>query len=230
MQIKCLGTGSKGNAYIISQEGITYLLDCGVDLKKITANINLNNLDFCFISHEHKDHSLNLENLRFRGVEIIEGKFIRDFTEIASISLKSSNLRVFALPIEHGSCKNAALIVKTANECLLYATDFNLCKYDLKTFKFTHLLVECNYDDNLMLKAPKDIKHLRQINTHMSYEGLKKFISLSIDFKKVKELYLIHLSNEAELIDKDIILEKAKRDFKCKVGICKHFGGVDFGG
>ena len=230
MEIKCLGSGSSGNSYIVHQEGITYLLDAGVNFRKIVSNINLNELEFCFISHEHKDHSANLENLQKRCVEIIQGNLIQEFTKISSKRVKSGKYQLFAFPIKHGECKNAALIVKTENECLLYATDFSICKYDLKQFKFTHIMVECNFDEELMRKAPKDYKHLRQINTHLGFNGLKTFLSKAVDLTSVEEIILIHLSTEAELVDRKIIMMKAQLEWQHKrIGICKQYGGIDYG-
>lgn len=230
MKITCLGTGSKGNCYIIEQEGYKYLLDCGIDFKKIITNVNLNEIDFCYVSHEHKDHSLNLENLLKRRVKVIEGRLIQVFQEIAFKNLKQGKLRLFAFPVWHGSCANSGLIVQTENECLLYATDFSRCKYNLKSINFTHLMVECNYDEAFMSRIQeKTIKHIRQQNTHMGFNGLTTFISKAINLEPVQEIILIHLSNEAELIDRDVIREKAMYLFKKRVGICKRLGGIDYG-
>ena len=231
MKIECLGSGSSGNSYIVHQEGFTYLLDAGVNFKKIISNINLNELEFCFISHEHKDHSANLENLLKRGVNVVYGKTIQDFTKISQKWLKSTKYNLFAFPIKHGDCKNAALIVQSENECLLYATDFSVCKYNLKQFKFTHIMVECNFDEELMRKAPKDYKHLRQINTHLGFNGLKTFLNKAVDLTSVEEIILIHLSTEAELVDRKVILMKAQLEWQNKkIGICLQRGGIDYGG
>ncbi len=231
MEIKCLGSGSTGNSYVVHQEGFTYLLDAGVDYRKIAANISLNKLDFAFISHAHLDHSFQHDKLAIRNVKIILGKLINDFTKVALTSQKRAKIKIYAFPIKHGECKNAALIVQTENECLLYATDFNICEYNLKQFNFTTIMVECNYDEALMKNAPQDLKHLRQINTHMGFEGLKTFIDKRIDIKPVQEIILIHLSTEAPLIDREILALKAQAQWKNKkIGICKQRGGIDWYG
>lgn len=229
MDIKSLGSGSTGNCYIVKQNNITYLLDAGVDFKKIVANINLNKLDFAFISHEHKDHSLNLEKLVLRGVQVIEGRNTQVFHKNENLGQFLPNTSLYTFPIEHGECKNAGIIVKTEDECLLYCTDFNICKYDLSDFEFTHIIVECNYQEDLMDKAPKDYKRLRQINTHMGYEGLKVFIK-HLNTSKVEFILLVHLSTEAELIDRETLGLRAKLDFHKKIGVAKQRGGIDWYG
>lgn len=230
MEIKCLASGSTGNCYIVHQEGVKYILDAGVHIRKIISNVNLNEIDFAFISHEHKDHSESLVNLQTKGVGTIYGKYVEDFKKMALTGKNGQNIEIYLFPIKHGSCRNSAIIVKTQNECLLYATDFSLCRYDLKAFKFTHLMVECNYDDAKMKIATMNYKRLRQVNTHMSYNGLETFIDKAIDLTSVEEIYLIHLSTEAELIDKNIIALKAQLKFKKRIGICEQFGGINFYG
>ena len=231
MEITCLGTGSSGNCYIINQEGITYLLDAGVDFRKIMANVNLNDVEFAFISHEHKDHSLNLEKLENRRVKTIYGKLINKFTKMAITSQNKVNITIYTFPIHHGECKNSALIVQTENECLLYATDFSLCEYNLKKLKFTHIMVECNFDEELMRKAPQDYKHIRQFNTHMGFKGLQTFIDKAIDTEPIQEIILIHLSTEIDLVDREILSLKAQARWRGKkIGIAKQRGGVDWYG
>lgn len=229
MKITSLGSGSTGNCYLVKQDGITYLLDAGVDFKKIVANINLNKLDFAFISHEHKDHSLNLEKLNLRGVKVLEGRNTQVFNKNEKFGQFCPNTSIYTFPIDHGDCPNAGIIIKTENECLLYCTDFNVCKYDLSGFEFTHIIVECNYQEDLMQKAPKDYKRLRQINTHMGFEGLKIFIK-HLDLSSCEWILLVHLSTESELIDRDTLGLKAKLEFHKKIGIAKQRGGIDWYG
>lgn len=235
MDIKCLGSGSTGNCYIVYQEGITYLLDAGVDIHKIIANVNLNNLNFAYISHEHKDHSLNLKTLIFKGVRTFYGKLIDNFTKLPTEGLKYNEIELYAFPIEHSFkndiCKNAGLIVKTETECLLYVTDFSICKYNLKKFNFTTIMVECNFEEEQMQKAPKIYKYIRQNYTHMGFNGLVTFIDKTINIKPVQNIIFIHLSTEKKLIDKELIMMKAKAKWKNKkIGICNQYGGIDYGG
>ena len=234
MEIKCLASGSTGNCYIVHQEGVKYILDAGVHIRKIISNVNLNEIDFAFISHEHKDHSESLVNLQTKGVGTIYGKYVEEFKKMALTGKNGANIEIYLFPIIHGqrkdAVKNAGIIVKTKNEALLYVTDFTLCRYTLKEFKLTHLMVECNYDDAKMKIATMNYKRKSQIERHMSYNGLETFIDKAIDLTSVEEIYLIHLSTEAELIDKNIIALKAKLKFKKRIGICEQFGGINFYG
>ena len=195
-------------------------------IKLIEAQ-NLNDVLFAFISHEHHDHSLNYEKLRLRGVKCLDGITNQEFIKNQILGkFKGINIEIYRVPILHGKANNNALIIKTPDECVLYATDFNLCEYDLSEFKFTHILVECNYLEE-RVSGHEDIKTLRQINTHMGLEGLKVFLD-SLDLSECKEIDLIHLSQQYG--NSVIMGSSIYSRYKIKTGVCKQHGGIEYYG
>lgn len=57
-----LGSGSKGNATLISGGGVTLLVDCGLPLRELTRRCDLlgfdpDEVDAVLVTHEHGDHS-----------------------------------------------------------------------------------------------------------------------------------------------------------------------------
>ena len=226
IEVNCLATGSTGNCYIVKIDGNPVILDAGCNWNKLLMNQNLNQVVFAYISHNHKDHSLNEENLRLRGVEILKGTTNKEILKNQIKTKFGGKLRLYRIPIEHGKEENAALIIQSENECLLYATDFNLCEYDLSTFKFTHIMVECNFLES-KVEGHEDIKTLRQINTHMGLEGLKIFLD-SLDLSQCKEIDLIHLSQQ---YGNDVLMGSAIYSrYKIKTGVCQQYGGIEYYG
>lgn len=231
MEFKCIGTGSSGNCYLIKLGGSYILLDAGVKMDKITKNINLNNLDFAFISHEHKDHSLSEENLRFRAVSIIDGKTIHNFNKIAKFSQNNTKFDVYCFPVEHGDCPTSGIIIHKKGkvngetpETILYVTDFNNCIYDLSDFKFTSVIVECNYIKDKAINADNFIRTKENIYRHLSLEGCDLFLS-KLDLSKCKEIILTHFS---EHFSDPIYMGSYINDkYKIKTLCCKKFGGYD---
>lgn len=72
-----LASSSKGNSYYIGTEKVNILLDLGISFKKIKdelslRNIDINDINACFISHEHSDHIKSLKNVisKLKDVEI----------------------------------------------------------------------------------------------------------------------------------------------------------------
>lgn len=57
MEINVIGTGSKGNAYVVGDNNGNYiLLDCGLPFETITSNPHFpkfSKIEFVFISHLH---------------------------------------------------------------------------------------------------------------------------------------------------------------------------------
>ncbi|MCR5112706.1 MAG: hypothetical protein K6A63_02080 [Acholeplasmatales bacterium] len=231
VQIKCLATGSTGNCYILKSCNQTFILDAGCKWDKIVANVNLNEVDMAYISHEHKDHSLNYKELAFRGVKCFDGINTQDFVKNENLRAKQGQYSLYRVPIHHGKTNNCALIIENESDCILYATDFNLCEYDLSEFKFTHILVECNYLESMVGQIDKDsndyFKVKRQINTHMGLEGLKIFLD-SLDLSKCQEIDLIHMSQGYG--DSITMGSSIYSRYRIITGVCKQEGGIEYYG
>ena len=227
VDVKCLATGSTGNCYILKIDNLLVILDAGCEWNKLVKNVNLNEIDFAYISHEHKDHSLNHEKLILRGVKCLDGINTHCFTKNANFTPKNLNLGIFRIPIEHGDTNNCALVLQTDDECVLYATDFNLCEYDLSPFKFTHILVECNYLEELVNKCSSRVRRENNIDRHMGLEGTKIFLD-SLDLSNCREIDLIHMSTQFG--DSIIMGSSIYSRYKIKTGVCKQYGGIEYYG
>lgn len=55
MMLKCIGTGSKGNCYILSNEKESLVIEAGASYKKILHGLNYNVKDVVgvVVSHSH---------------------------------------------------------------------------------------------------------------------------------------------------------------------------------
>jgi len=63
IQIQTIASGSKGNAYVVTDGHSQLLLECGIAFKKIrkALNFNTSSLAGCLITHEHGDHTKGLK-------------------------------------------------------------------------------------------------------------------------------------------------------------------------
>ena len=224
VRFSCLGTGSSGNCYLLNVGSSNLLLDAGIKIEKITKAINLNLVDFAFISHTHKDHSLSEEKLHLRGVPVLRGELVDDFIKIKKSMDIIEPMNIYAFPVEHGDCKNAGLIIKTRNECILYITDFTVCKYDLSIFKFTSVIVECNYLKEKVTDTDLFNRTKENIYRHMSLDGTDLFLS-KLDLSNCNEIILTHFSNDFS--DAIYMGSYINNMYKIKTLCCKRFGGYD---
>ena len=62
MKLSVLGSGSRGNAFALSAEGITILLDAGFPARTLqrragSVGIDLSRISAVVLTHEHADHA-----------------------------------------------------------------------------------------------------------------------------------------------------------------------------
>ena len=67
IKVSILGSGSKGNCTLIETKDSKILIDCGFSAKETVKrleilNINPTQINGIFLTHEHKDHTLGVEN------------------------------------------------------------------------------------------------------------------------------------------------------------------------
>ena len=76
LTVQSLGSGSSGNAYIVTTATTVLLVDCGVGVRQIAAalatrGLNLGRVDAVIVSHEHSDHIRALDSIRRRRLPVM---------------------------------------------------------------------------------------------------------------------------------------------------------------
>ncbi|MGN0033438.1 MAG: MBL fold metallo-hydrolase, partial [Candidatus Limimorpha sp.] len=59
MELKILGSSSKGNCYLLDNGKEALMIECGVAFKEVqkAVGFDIKRIKACIISHEHGDHS-----------------------------------------------------------------------------------------------------------------------------------------------------------------------------
>jgi phosphoribosyl 1,2-cyclic phosphodiesterase len=72
MILKCIGSGSSGNAYALIGEEEILLLECGMPLKEVKKAIDWQILKIkgCVLSHIHADHSKYIKDYLNAGISV----------------------------------------------------------------------------------------------------------------------------------------------------------------
>jgi phosphoribosyl 1,2-cyclic phosphodiesterase len=70
LQIDVLASGSKGNAYFVSDGVSNILIEAGIPWKEIQRKSGFRKIDACFISHEHQDHAKALKDVLKLGISV----------------------------------------------------------------------------------------------------------------------------------------------------------------
>ena len=64
MQLKILGSSSKGNCYLLDNGKEALAIECGISFKEVqkAVNFDVSRIKGAIVSHEHGDHAKHVEN------------------------------------------------------------------------------------------------------------------------------------------------------------------------
>jgi len=210
MDIKVLASSSSGNSYHISDGKTHLLLDAGIQLKRIQIALHFKicQLNACFISHAHKDHSRATIALAGLGIDIytsagtleacggLKGHRFHVLQALKEVSVGS--FKILPFDVQHDAPEPLGFLFSSieTDEKLLYFTDTFYLKYRFQGL--THIMAECNYDKESLEYAVAagyvpEIVQKRIVKSHMSLENLVEMLKAN-DLSKVKQIYLMHLS------------------------------------
>lgn len=221
MKLQVIGTGSKGNCYILSNKDEALIIECGVKFDKIqkALDYNLTKVVGCLMSHSHGDHSKSLEKVLNAGINVYSS--YEAFYEcgfdghhnanqlLGKLRAKIGGFEVMPFPVNHDVKCYGFLIKHSETGLICFITDTYYCNY---TFPgVNNFIVEANYSKSILDKRVIDGKspmflRNRVIESHFSLENCKDFLKAN-DLKKVNNIVLIHLSDsnsDEKLFKKEI--------------------------
>lgn len=211
IDVKCLASGSAGNAYAADDGESVLLLEAGLPARKILSGILplLPRVAGCLITHEHGDHACGAVGLAGRGIDLYATA--GTFAGIAGTvpahrrheikkgrQLHIGSWLVLPFEAEHDAAEPVGFLLYSlaAQEKLLFATD---TYYIPNTFRGLNIImVECNYSRDLLeenIKAgriPRLLKN-RLLRSHFSLDNVKAFLAAN-DLGECRKIYLLHLS------------------------------------
>lgn len=210
MDIKILASSSAGNAYRISDGRTSLLLEAGIPIKAIQVGceFKVTQMDGCFVSHSHKDHSKAAKDLARLGVDIytsqgtieacgLSGHRIHAIKALQELTI--GTFKVLPFDVQHDAPEPLGFLFTSVEtgEKLLYFTDTYYIKYKFQGL--THIMAECNYDAETLQRSV-DAGYIpielvpRLVKSHMSLEHFLDLLKAN-DLSKVRQIYLLHLSN-----------------------------------
>ena len=225
MKLKCLGSGSSGNCYLLSTETETLILDCGIPIIEIKKGLNfdLSKVVGCVVTHSHKDHSLSAKDFENMGIPIF-----KPYENKEPINLNGWNgaIQAFDLTDKDGKFMHTNadgsecpcygfLIIHPELGRMLYITDTELVKWRFKDIN--HILISCNYqkkyidDENLA-------KRNHVFRGHMELETVKEFVKAN-NSDSLQNIILCHLSNDNA--NSEECKEEVEKVAKCPVYVAR---------
>ena len=209
MEIRVLGSSSRGNSYHIAGSS-PLLLECGLPIKAIREGIGFSvaTLAGCLLTHEHGDHAKAIKDMLKAGVDCYMSQGTATTLELASHRVRIIKARQqftigpwTILPFEtvHDAAEPLGFLLQSGDEKLLFATDTAYIRYRFPGC--TRLMVECNYDlpvlrENVESGRVARAVKSRVLHSHMSLETLCGFLRAN-DLSRVREIVLLHLSDDS---------------------------------
>lgn len=223
MKLKCLGSSSAGNCYLLtSNSGETLILDCGIPIKEIKKGLdwNIRNVVGCIVSHVHSDHSKSVKDFEAMGIRISapyiqyaqhEGIHYYHTIPFSDFKTKAIDLTTVDGRWTHTNADGSEcpcygfLITHPEMGRMLYITDTELIKWRFKDIN--HILLGVNYDKDLVDKD-SDPKTRHVFRGHLSIDTACDFVKANYS-DSLQNVIMCHLSSENA--DKDLFIEKMKK-------------------
>ncbi len=234
MQIEVLGSSSAGNAYVVSDGETNILLECGFTLKEMQSRslFNLVNVDACFISHYHQDHSKGVNDLLKYAIDVyalpetlsalnVSEHHRAKAVEVGKV-IDINTLKILPVSMYHDCpCVGYMVYSTKTNERLFFATD--TYKITVNPQEVDYLILEINYQKEIVNNLVNEGIMEASVRARLlfSHFELSKAISWlnKIDKSRLKRIYVCHLSsrnsNESEI--KNTLIE----NFGIPVTICQ---------
>lgn len=221
VEIKCLASGSSGNAYYITDRQTPLLLEAGISWKLIQQGLNFQTatLAGCLVSHGHMDHCKAVKDVIKAGIDCcmsqetvqtlgISGHRIKIVRALDQYQLGTWTILPFNT--EHDAEGSLGFLMASKSGFkVLYLTDTAYCRY--KFNGLTHILIEANYSLDILRESvangtvPVELKN-RLLKSHFSLANVKEFLKAN-DLQNVREIWLLHLSegnSDAERFKREV--------------------------
>jgi len=205
--IKIVGTGSKGNSYIIRTDtGEKLLIEAGVSFKAVkeALNFDLTNISGALISHRHGDHSKEINNFIKYGINVysnsdVNEKFNRVIVLKPQVAVKIGSFKVFPFNVNH-DVPCYGYLINQGCDYILFATDTDKIPLTFK-IPINVFMIESNYSEKVLFDKMID-DNKTQANTahildgHMSAEYANEYIMNHCKtYEYPSKAIMIHLSD-----------------------------------
>lgn len=214
MELKILGSSSKGNCYLLDNGTECLMIECGVPFKDVQKAVNFDVSRICgvLVSHEHGDHAKHVQKCIKARIPVygsqgtLEVLNFNPTMDVPNLVCRMDGLtihqigkfRVQPFATEHDAAEPFGFLIYHP-ECgkVLFATDTYYLRY---TFDgLNNILLECNYrqdilDSNVESGKVHPAMRTRTMKSHCSFDTCREIL-LANDLSKVNNIVLIHLSD-----------------------------------
>ena len=135
------------------------------------------------------DHSKSVDDFNKMGIPVWQPCL--DEIKTRKKQFGKFNVQCFDLP--HNGTSNRGFLIEVDGQKILYMTDFEYCPYVFAKQKINHILIECNYQQELVDRDLPNYEH--KIRGHCSLDTCREFIKVNAT-DSLQTVTLCHLGQE----------------------------------
>lgn len=210
MFLKCLGSSSSGNCYLLESELECLVLEAGLPFKDVkkTLDFNIGKIVGVVGSHQHGDHFSQAEEYLKSGIPVyapeeahksLSKEYLQQMVVRTGYWYKAGGFEITPFEVEHDVQCFGYIIRHPEMGSLLFATDSAFIRQNFKGVKLNHIMIECNYSEAIINAryAEGSIERSRidrVLKTHMSLETCREFVRVN-KTGNLDNVVLLHLSD-----------------------------------
>ncbi len=215
LQFAALGSGSKGNAYVVRNADTVLLIDAGFTLKRLRAelaalSLSEQDISAILISHEHGDHTRGLGPLARAcqaPVHLTYGTYraLRD-TKFTRYQLGYANdgmyrvgsLEVTPFAVPHDASEPCQFLIASGSHRIAVCTDLGYATPAVKAALegCDAAVLEFNYDAQMLANGPYPVALQERIRSRWGHLSNDEAASLVVGLPRLQCLALGHLSEK----------------------------------
>lgn len=216
MVVRALASSSKGNAYLVEQDGAAVLVDCGVSCRCLRAACDLTRLCGVLVTHNHTDHVSGLKRL-LNAVDVpvfanamtaeavaheygIDDSAFRCFENGQAFEVGPFLVHPFSVP--HDTVDPVGFLIR-GDETYFHGTDIGtpLASVGLKLAEADIATLESNHDREMLRRSgrpPSVVQRIAGPRGHLSNAEAAELVRQYAS-PRLRELRLAHLSRDCNL-------------------------------
>ena len=215
MLVSTLASSSDGNCTYVETKDCKILIDAGTNVKYIKEKLDsigvaLEDIDYLFVTHTHKDHIGALESLLKKATPRIllsknmadELEYLANYENIDTEEeiVMCGNTSIDYFRTSHDAVDARGCIISDGDKTLVYMTDTGYLnqRYFEKLYNKDIYIIEANHDVELLINGryPKWLKsRILSDKGHLSNNACGFYLSKLIG-PNTKTVILAHLSKE----------------------------------
>ncbi len=248
IEITHLGSGSRGNAALLSSGDSRALIDCGFSLRQTEKRLSLigvdpGSIDTILVTHHHKDHSGSaLKASRAWGAELhcnletamrLEWRPLEDCRTFGNLERVecATGLSLITVPVPHDDAENVAVIASDGGGGrAAIVTDLGEATAELEKHLrgCKHISIEANYDYSKLIQGPYPDSLKRRISGrggHLSNTQTAELLE-NVCHSGLDSIVLCHLSekNNAPHLAESEVLMAIGDTFSGDISVSKQSG------